>query len=101
MSYLAVFGIVVFQPRLSALYVAKTRVGNYFWELICVSVAAQLATFPLSVHYFGQFPNYFLLSNLSVMSLSFVVIVTGVALLALSWCPTVAGAVGWSPRRLS
>ena len=95
MSYLAVFGIVVFQPRLSALYVAKTRVGNYFWELICVSVAAQLATFPLSVHYFGLFPNYFLLSNLSVMSLSFVVIVTGVTLLVLSWWPTVAGAVGW------
>ena len=95
MSYLAVFGIVIFQPRLASLYVTKTRVGNDFWELVCVSVAAQLATFPLSVYYFGQFPNYFLLSNLSVMSLSFVVIVTGVVLLALSWWPAVAGVVGW------
>ena len=95
MSYLAVFGIVIFQPRLVAFYATKTRIGKYFWELICVSVAAQLATFPLSIYYFGQFPNYFLLSNLSVMSLSFVVIVTGVALLVLSWWPAVAGAVGW------
>ena len=95
MSYLAVFGIVIFQPRLAALLAPKTRIGRYFWELICVSVAAQLATFPLSVFYFGQFPNYFLLSNLSVMSLSFVVIVTGVALLAVSWWPVVANGVGW------
>ena len=95
MSYLAVFGIVIFQPRLAALYNAKSRLGKYFWELVCVSAAAQLATFPLSVYYFGQFPNYFLLSNLSVMSLSFVVIVTGVVLLSLSWWPSVAGAVGW------
>ena len=95
MSYLAVFGIVIFQPRLSALLSPKTRIGRYFWELVCVSVAAQLSTFPLSVYYFGQFPNYFLLSNLSVMSLSFVVIVTGVVLLVVSWCPAVAGGVGW------
>ena len=95
MSYLAVFGIVIFQPRFAALLSPKTRVGRYVWELVCVSVAAQLATFPLSVFYFGQFPNYFLLSNLSVMSLSFVVIVTGVVLLAVSWWPAVANGVGW------
>ena len=95
MSYLAVFGIVIFQPRFTSLFQPKTKVGTYFWELICVSLAAQLATFPLSIYYFGQFPNYFLLSNLSVMSLSFVVIVTGVVLLALSWWPTLAAAVGW------
>ena len=95
MSYLAVFGIVIFQPRLASLLTPKTRIGRYFWELICVSVAAQLATFPLSVFYFGQFPNYFLLSNLLVMSLSFVVIVTGIALLAVSWWPFVSSGVGW------
>ena len=95
MSYLAVFGIVIFQPRLAALWEPKTRIGRYFWELICVSVAAQLSTFPLSLFYFGQFPNYFLLSNLSVMSLSFVVIVTGVVLLVVSWWPVVAKGVGW------
>lgn len=95
MSYLAVFGIVIFQPRIVSLWTPKTRVGRYFWELICVSVAAQLSTFPLSVFYFGQFPNYFLLSNLSVMSLSFLVIVTGVTLLTVSWWPAIARGVGW------
>lgn len=95
MSYLAVFGIVLIQPHLVALYSPKTKVGNYFWELMMVSIAAQLATCPLSLHYFGQFPNYFLLTNLCVIALSFVVVVTGVVLLAISWFPAVSRIIGF------
>lgn len=94
MSYLAVFGIVILQKPIVSIFKPKHKIGNYFWELISVSVAAQLATFPLSIYYFGQFPNYFLLSNLSVISLSFVVVVTGVVLLATSWIGFVAHWVG-------
>ncbi len=94
MSYLAVFGIVLIQPRLVAIYKPKTRIGNYFWQLMMVSIAAQLATCPLSLHYFGQFPNYFLLTNLSVIALSFVVVVTGVVLLSISWLPAVSKLIG-------
>jgi competence protein ComEC len=94
MSYLAVFGIVMIQPPLTRLWAPKYKVINYFWELATVSVAAQLATFPLSLFYFGQFPNYFLLSNLSVISLSFVIVMTGIALLALSWLPPLSRLVG-------
>lgn len=90
LSYAAVFGIVIFQQRLVELWEPKRKIVNYFWNLITVSVAAQLATFPLSVYTFGQFPNYFLLANLSVISLSFVVVVSGVCLLALSFIPTVS-----------
>lgn len=95
MSYLAVFGIVIFQSRLASVYSPKTKIGTYFWGLVSVSIAAQLATFPLSIYYFGLFPNYFLLANMSVISLSFVVVVTGVALLAVSFVPPLATAVGW------
>ncbi len=94
MSYLAVFGIVIIQPPLARLWTPKYKIINYFWELTTVSVAAQLATFPLSLFYFGQFPNYFLLSNLSVISLSFVIVMTGIALLALSWLPPLSRLIG-------
>ncbi len=87
LSYLAVSGIVLFQPKLSSFYRCRTKVGNYFWELLTVSVAAQLGTSPISIYYFSQFPNYFVLSNLSVMALSFMVIITGVALLPMSFIP--------------
>lgn len=87
LSYLAVGSIVLLQPLLSSIYTCRTKMGSYFWDLITVSVAAQIGTFPLSVHYFGQFPNYFLLSNLSVITLSFVVMMTGVLLLGVSFVP--------------
>lgn len=87
LSYLAVFGIVLFQPIIVDIYHCKTKVGNYFWELTSVSIAAQISTFPISILYFGQFPNYFILSNLSVIALSFVVMITGVVLLGISFVP--------------
>lgn len=90
LSYLAVAGIVLFQPKLAAIYRCRTRVGKYFWELLTVSVAAQLGTSPISIFYFAQFPNYFMLSNLSVITLSFVVIITGVAILPISLFPLIA-----------
>ena len=95
LSYLAVAGIVLFQPKLSALYTCRTRIGNYFWELVTVSAAAQIGTFPISSYYFAKFPNYFLLSNLSVITLSFVIIITGLSLLPLSFVPLVTRYVSW------
>ena len=95
LSYLAVAGIVLFQPKLSALYSCRTRIGNYFWELVTVSVAAQIGTFPISIYYFAKFPNYFILSNLCVIALSFAVIVTGISLLPLSFIPLVSRYVSW------
>lgn len=93
LSYLAVCGIVLLQPLLAGIYGCRTRVGSYFWGLVTVSVAAQISTFPISVHYFGQFPNYFLLSNMSVIMLSFVVMMTGIVLLCVSVVPLVGSYV--------
>jgi len=95
LSYLAVTGIVLFQPKLSAIYQCRTRIGNYFWELLTVSVAAQLGTFPVSIYYFAQFPNYFMISNLGVIALSFFVIITGVALLPISFIPLIPKYLTW------
>jgi competence protein ComEC len=95
LSYLAVAGIVLFQPKLSAIYHCRTRIGNYLWELLTVSVAAQLGTSPISIYYFAQFPNYFMLSNLGVIALSFAVIITGVALLPISFIPLISKHLTW------
>lgn len=95
MSYAAVFGIVIFQQKIVELWEPKHKIVNYFWNLVTVSAAAQLATFPLSVYTFGQFPNYFLLANLSVITLSFLVVVSGVCLLAVSFIPVVSTWLAW------
>ncbi|MCU0445702.1 MAG: ComEC family competence protein [Microscillaceae bacterium] len=87
LSYLAVLGIVYIQPKIYRLW----EVNNYYldktWELISVSLAAQLLTFPLGLYYFQQFPNYFLLANLLIVPLSGWVMWAGVVTLALAWLP--------------
>ncbi len=66
-SYLAVFGIIFFQPRLETLLLIRNPVIDRIWQLVTVSVAAQITTFPLSLYYFHQFPLYFWLSNIVVI----------------------------------
>ena len=109
LSYIAVAGIVYMYPLLSGLItdadISKTKIGwidrpinwltRWTWGLICVSIAAQIATFPISVFYFHMFPNYFLLANLLVIPLSNFVLVAGMILCAVSWSEWLSTQVGW------
>lgn len=83
LSYFAVVGIVYFQPKMAQLWLIKNRVGNYLWQLSCVSMAAQLATFPLGLYYFHQFPLYFWLSGLVVVPAAFLILLGGISLFLL------------------
>lgn len=96
LSYLAVFGIVYLQPKLYALITVHNRLLDKVWAITCVSLAAQLATAPLSILYFHQFPTYFLISNLFIIPAAFIILLGGVLLLALSAVPIMATALGWS-----
>lgn len=74
LSYLAVTGIVIFQPRIYRLVFIKNKIFNKLWELFTVSLAAQLVTAPLSIYYFHYFPVYFWLSNVAVVFLVGIII---------------------------
>ena len=87
LSYAAVFGIVFLQPKLARLWPVQNKLIKFFWTLLTVSIAAQLATFPITSYYFNQFPSYFWLTNLLVIPAVFVLIVLGVALLTFSSVP--------------
>jgi competence protein ComEC len=95
LSYLAVFSIVLFQEKLARWVQPKSKVGKYFWDLISVSIAAQMATSPIAVFYFEQFPNYFLLTNLFVIPMSFVMTILGVATLAFSFSSFISNGLGF------
>jgi competence protein ComEC len=95
LSYLAVLGIVYLYPRLLACWEPKHWVVTEIWKITCVSIAAQLATFSLGLLYFHQFPNYFLLSNLLIVPLSFVILILGLLVLTFSFISFIAMAVGF------
>ncbi|GAB3645478.1 ComEC/Rec2 family competence protein [Echinicola sediminis] len=77
LSYAAVLGIVLLQPWVAALWLPKNRLLWYFWEISSVSIAAQLATFPITAYYFHVFPNYGLLANLVAIPGAFLVMAIG------------------------
>lgn len=95
LSYLAVFGIVYLQPRLYALIEVNHWLLDKVWAITCVSIAAQLATAPLSILYFHQFPSYFLLSNLFIIPAAFIILISGLLLLSTSFILPLASALGW------
>jgi competence protein ComEC len=84
LSYAAVFGIVFLQPKFEKIWQPKNKVVRFFWTLLTVSIAAQLATFPLSSYYFGQFPSFFWLTNLIVIPAVTILIPLGILLLMFS-----------------
>ncbi|WP_285008456.1 ComEC/Rec2 family competence protein [Pedobacter faecalis] len=83
LSFLAVFGLMWLQPKFEGIYRPPNRVVAFFWSSTCMSIAAQLATFPLSIYYFHQFPVCFLVSNLFVLLPLTMIMYLGIALLLL------------------
>ncbi len=90
LSYAAVIGIVIIQPRLFNLVVIpQSKLLDWAWSITCVSVAAQIATAPLGLLYFHQFPNFFWISNLLVIPAATVILYLGFSLFVFSfWEPT-------------
>jgi competence protein ComEC len=60
LSYLAVWGLIVFQQRWVKLISFRGWLRwplTKIWELTCVALAAQVFTWPLIVYYFHQLPH--------------------------------------------
>ncbi len=94
LSYLAVLGIVFLQPLIYNSWSTNKWLLDQIWKITTVSIAAQLATFPLSVFYFHQFPNYFLLSNLIIIPVATLVIYNGILLFVFGSIPYIGTLLG-------
>lgn len=80
LSYAAMLGILLGYPLFRAYYLSGNKWINYLLDYLYVCIAAQLFTLPLSLYYFGQFPNYFLLANLFIALPSTIIMYIGVFL---------------------
>jgi len=94
LSYLAVLGIVIFQkPIYHQLYI-KNKWVNAIWQLITVTLAAQLLTFPVCLYYFHQFPTLFLFTNILLVPFSSLILFVEIFLVSFAWIPFVGLYVG-------
>lgn len=82
LSYSAVFSILALGPLLKGLWNPKHRILSYFWNLFCISLAAQIGVLPLGLFYFHQFSGSFVISSLviipflgTILGLGFLIII--------------------------
>ncbi|MEP7265467.1 MAG: ComEC/Rec2 family competence protein, partial [Bacteroidota bacterium] len=87
LSLLAVGGIVFIHPLLFRVYTPKGKILYALWSMISISLSAQLLTFPISLYYFHQFPNLFLLSNILIIPATTIAIYACIVLVIVSKIP--------------
>jgi competence protein ComEC len=101
LSYLAVLGILALDKPIASWFFFTTPWKQKMWKMMSVSLAAQLATTPISLYYFHQFPTYFLVANLVLVPLSTVILYSGLAFYGLCFWPWLAKWVVWITAQLT
>ncbi|MCR5695608.1 MAG: ComEC family competence protein [Marinilabiliaceae bacterium] len=94
LSFLAVMGIVSMSPVLKLFYWPQNRVGQFIAGSLYVTLTAQLATLPVILYIFHQFPNYFIVNNLVLVSLAAPILYIVVLTLILSAVPIIGSLLG-------
>ncbi|WP_158974466.1 ComEC/Rec2 family competence protein [Cellulophaga sp. L1A9] len=84
MSYAAVFAILWIYPMLQRFWFPKNKIVKYFWQLLSVSIAAQLGVLPISLFYFHQFPGLFFVANLLILPFLGIILGIGILVIILS-----------------
>ena len=87
LSFAAVLSILLLAPPMQRFFKLeeKSAVWRYIANLLILSLVAQVGTLPFVWYYFGMFPLYFLLTNIVVVPLAFVLM----SLAVLVWVLTV------------
>ena len=83
LSFAAVFSIALFQPKFNKLWKPKYKIVRFFYQIITVSICAQIGVLPLSLFYFHQFPGLFLLTNIVILPGLGLLLISGILILFL------------------
>lgn len=85
LSFLAMIGIFWFYKPIVKWWFIDNKWLRKVWEGTAVGLAAQILTVPLTLHYFHQFPNYFVLTNIGLMLSTGIILGIGMFVFAFSW----------------
>jgi competence protein ComEC len=93
LSYMAMLGIFLFYKPMESMWTPSNWLFQKTWQITALSFAAQLATFPLSIYYFHQFPFYFWLVNPFIIAFTNLLLPGAMLLLFVSIFPL--GPIQW------
>ncbi len=95
LSYAALSGILLYQERLSKLVYFTTPFINKIWQLISLSISAQLGALPFTIYYFHSLPTYSWLSGIIVVPAAGLLLTLTIILLGTAWMgSTVSNLIG-------
>ena len=95
LSYAAVLSLGIFFKPVYHLLFIQNKIVDLLWKSTAVTLAAQLLTVPVSVYYFHQFPNLFLIANLVAVPVSGIIIIGTILLCATYFIPVIASVTGY------
>jgi len=100
LSYAAVLSIVIFyKPIVNYFFTANKLLGGIV-SILCMSLSAQILTFPIVIFHFHQFPILFLFTNLLAVPVSALILYGEIALLLASPIQFIASFIGKLVERL-
>ncbi len=96
LSFLAMLGIYLFYENIESFWPIQQPILQKVWQGTAIGLAAQVMTTPLSLYYFNQFPNYFILTNIGLMASSGLILGGGLLIFTFSWWWLAAKWIGFA-----
>ena len=94
LSFAALTSILIFNQPIRNLFETKNKLIGYVYDLVAVTLAAQILTLPVSIYHFHQFPVYFLFSNLLAVPVSGIILFGEIMLIIASPFPFIGTLLG-------
>lgn len=95
LSFTAILGIFAFTRPLSRLVKSRSKIAQFFWNLLSLSIGAQLGTLPVLLYNFGALPVLGLIANLFAVPLATIIVPGGLFLLLLPPGYWISSAAVW------
>ncbi len=94
LSFVAVLSLILFYRPVYKWLSPPNLVARALWATVAASIAAEILVAPLVIYYFHIFPLLFIVANAAAYLFMGLVLVLGIAVLALSFLPLLAQMVG-------
>lgn len=89
LSFMAVLAILLIMPMtehfVSPSFLDRHPLVRWLWNIVAVSVAAQIGVAPLIAYYFGRFSTYFFLTNILVLPIITVILYGSLLFFVTGW----------------
>jgi len=81
LSFAAVFAILTFYRPIYRLLSPNNKIAQWSWQMISVSLAAQIGTLPITLYYFHQFPPGAMIANFIGIPMALLMLTNGFVLI--------------------